>query len=54
MSLVLCGIVFCWQFPHAMAIAVIYRHQFARAGSQVVSVKYPQADGPAFWPRRAR
>ena len=46
MSLVLCGIVFCWQFPHAMAIAWIYRHQYARAGLQVVSVKDPSGRWP--------
>ena len=41
MSLALFGIVFCWQFPHAMAIAWIYREQYARAGLQVVSVPDP-------------
>jgi len=46
MSLVLFGIVFCWQFPHAVAIAWIYRDQYARAGLQVVSV----ADPTGHWP----
>jgi protoheme IX farnesyltransferase len=40
-SWMLFGIVFCWQFPHAMAIAWIYRHQYARAGLRVASVRDP-------------
>ncbi|MHB8971107.1 MAG: heme o synthase [Pirellulaceae bacterium] len=41
LSWILFGIVFCWQFPHAMAIAWIYRHQYARAGLRVASVSDP-------------
>lgn len=46
MSLTLFAIVFCWQFPHAMAIAWIYREQYARAGLQVVSVRDPSGRWP--------
>jgi len=33
---VLYGIVFLWQFPHFMAIAWMYREDYARAGYQVL------------------
>ena len=32
------GIVLCWQLPHAMAIAWLYRRQFADAGVRVAAV----------------
>ncbi len=35
------GIVFCWQLPHAMAIAWLYRRQFADAGVRVATVVDP-------------
>jgi len=35
------GIVFCWQFPHAMAIAWLYRDQFEAAGIKVATVVDP-------------
>jgi heme o synthase len=35
------GIVFCWQMPHAMAIAWLYRRQFADAGVRVATVVDP-------------
>lgn len=35
------ALVFCWQFPHTMAIAWIYRRQYAAAGVQVASVVDP-------------
>ncbi len=31
-------IVYLWQFPHFMAIAWIYRHQYAAAGLQMLTV----------------
>jgi protoheme IX farnesyltransferase len=34
-------IVFIWQFPHFMAIAWIYRHQYAAAGLKMLSVVDP-------------
>ena len=34
-------IVFLWQFPHFMAIAWIYRHQYAAAGLQMLPVVDP-------------
>lgn len=34
-------ILFLWQFPHFMAIAWIYRRQYARAGSKMVTVVDP-------------
>jgi heme o synthase len=35
------GIVFCWQMPHAMAIAWLYRRQFADANVLVATVVDP-------------
>ena len=40
-GLTLFGVVYCWQLPHAMAIAWLYRGQFAAAGVQVASVIDP-------------
>ena len=34
-------ILFLWQFPHFMAIAWMYRHQYARAGLQMLTVVDP-------------
>ena len=34
-------IVFLWQFPHFMAIAWMYRHQYAAAGCQMLPVVDP-------------
>ncbi len=41
MPLILFGIVFFWQFPHAMAIAWLYRADFAAARLKVASVVDP-------------
>jgi protoheme IX farnesyltransferase len=35
------GIVFCWQLPHAMAIAWLYRKQFADAEVRLATVVDP-------------
>ncbi len=35
------GLLFFWQFPHFMAIAFIYRHQYARAGLRMMTVVEP-------------
>jgi protoheme IX farnesyltransferase len=40
-SMTLFGLVFFWQFPHAMAIAWLYRDQFAEADSKVATVVDP-------------
>jgi protoheme IX farnesyltransferase len=41
MALSLFGIVCLWQFPHAMAIAWLYREEFARAGVKLITVADP-------------
>ena len=41
MSLALFGLVYFWQFPHAMAIAWLYREQFASADVKLASVVDP-------------
>jgi protoheme IX farnesyltransferase len=35
------GVVFCWQFPHAMAIAWLYREQYALAEVKLATVVDP-------------
>lgn len=40
-GLALFAIVYFWQFPHAMAIAWLYRRQFGKAGMKVASVTDP-------------
>lgn len=40
-GLALFAIVYFWQFPHAMAIAWLYREEFGRAGMRVASVTDP-------------
>lgn len=45
-------IVFLWQFPHFMAIAWIYRRQYAAAGMKMLSVVDPsgvRAGAQAVW-----
>jgi protoheme IX farnesyltransferase len=34
-------ILFCWQFPHFVAIAWLYRYEYARAGMQMLTVTDP-------------
>jgi len=41
MTLSLFAIMFLWQFPHAMAIAWIYREQYAAAGLRLATVHDP-------------
>jgi protoheme IX farnesyltransferase len=37
MSFALAGVIFLWQFPHFMAIAWLYRREYADAGHQMLS-----------------
>ncbi|TWU23561.1 heme o synthase [Bythopirellula polymerisocia] len=37
----LAGVLFLWQFPHFMAIAWIYRHDYAAAGHRMLTVVDP-------------
>ena len=37
----LAGVLFLWQFPHFMAIAWIYRHDYAAVGHRMLSVVDP-------------
>jgi protoheme IX farnesyltransferase len=41
MAWVLFAVLYFWQLPHSMAIAWLYRHQFADAGVRLVSVVDP-------------
>ncbi len=38
LALGLFGIVYCWQLPHSMSIAWLYREEFAAAGVQLPTV----------------
>ncbi len=40
-ALALTLVLFLWQFPHFMAIAWLYRHEYARAGHQMLTVVDP-------------
>lgn len=40
-ALALFGMLYFWQFPHAMAIAWLYRHEFAAARLRVATVVDP-------------
>ncbi len=46
LTVILFGIVFWWQFPHAIAIAWIYRDHYAQANLQVASVRDPSGKLP--------
>jgi heme o synthase len=48
-AIILFGIVYCWQFPHSMAIAWLYRQQFAAAGVKVAVVTDPTGRAAAIW-----
>lgn len=41
MALTLAGVLFLWQFPHFMAIAWLYRHDYAQAGHRMLPVVDP-------------
>jgi protoheme IX farnesyltransferase len=40
-SLALTSVIFLWQFPHFMAIAWLYREDYANAGQQMLTVVDP-------------
>ena len=40
-ALALVAVMFLWQFPHFMAIAWLYRADYARAGQQMLTVVDP-------------
>jgi protoheme IX farnesyltransferase len=40
-ALSLAGVLFLWQFPHFMAIAWLYRHDYAVAGHRMLTVVDP-------------
>jgi protoheme IX farnesyltransferase len=40
-ALALVGVMFLWQFPHFMAIAWLYRIEYARAGQRMLTVVDP-------------
>jgi heme o synthase len=48
-AFVLFGIVYFWQFPHAMAIAWHYRQEFAAAEVKVAAVTDPTGRSAALW-----
>jgi protoheme IX farnesyltransferase len=46
-ALALFGILFLWQFPHFLAIAWLYREDYARGGFRMLPVEDPQGDRTA-------
>ena len=47
-SWVLFGILFLWQLPHSLALAWIYRHEYAKAGVRLLPVAHPNGKSTAF------
>lgn len=43
------SVLFLWQFPHFIAIAWIYRKQYAKAGLQMVTVSDPSGRKPGIY-----
>lgn len=41
-ALVLFGILFCWQMPHFLALAWMYRNDYERAGYKMLTVVDPE------------
>jgi protoheme IX farnesyltransferase len=46
MAWTLAGVLFLWQFPHFMAIAWLYRAEYAKAGHQMLTVVDPTGARP--------
>lgn len=46
-ALALFGILFVWQFPHFLAIAWMYREDYARGGYRMLPVEDPNGDRTA-------
>lgn len=44
---VLFAIIFLWQLPHSLAIAWLYREEYARAGFRLLPVLYPDGHSTA-------
>jgi len=47
-AVALFAILFVWQFPHFMAIAWLYRHDYARAGIRMLPVVEPDGRSTVF------
>jgi len=45
-AVLLFGMLFCWQLPHAMAIGRLNRQQFEAAGIRLAGVREPAGWGP--------
>lgn len=41
---VLFGILFCWQIPHFLAIAIIYAQDYSRGGFKMLPSQYPNSN----------
>ena len=44
---ILFAIIFLWQLPHSLAIAILYREDYARAGFRLLPVLYPDGASTA-------
>jgi len=40
---ILFGILFCWQIPHFLSIAIIYSNDYARGGMKMYPTVYPES-----------
>jgi heme o synthase len=49
MGWLLFALLFCWQIPHFMALAVICREDYARGGFKVATVDDPSGRSASIW-----
>jgi len=49
MGWLLFALLFCWQIPHFMALAVMCREDYARGGFKVATVQDPSGRTAALW-----
>ena len=49
MGWLLFALLFCWQIPHFMALAFLWREDYARGGFKIVTVGDPSGNSAAVW-----
>ena len=49
MGWLLFGLIFCWQIPHFMALAVMWREDYTRGNLKVATVEDPSGRTAAIW-----
>lgn len=49
MGWLLFALLFCWQIPHFMALAVLWREDYARGGFKIATVGDPSGRSASIW-----